>query len=40
MFAALLLIYVVALGGAEAILDRCLPHKPAFPEEEIKSSTE
>jgi hypothetical protein len=32
MFAALTLIYGITLGGAEAILDRYLPRKPASPE--------
>jgi hypothetical protein len=39
MFAALPLIYGITLGGAEAILDRYLPRKPASPEGEIKSPT-
>lgn len=40
MFAALPLIYGITLGGAEAILDRYLPRKPASTEGEIKSSPE
>jgi len=32
MFAALPLIYGIALGGAEVLLDRYLPRKPASPE--------
>jgi hypothetical protein len=32
MFVALPLIYGITLGGAEAILDRYLPRKPALPE--------
>jgi hypothetical protein len=37
MFAALPLIYGITLGGAEAILDRYLPGKPASPKEESTS---
>ncbi len=40
MFAALPLIYGLTLGGAEAILDRYIPRKPAALDGEIKSSTE
>ncbi|GAC1390688.1 MAG: hypothetical protein NVSMB38_09010 [Ktedonobacteraceae bacterium] len=39
MFATLPLIYGMTLGGAEAILDRYLPRRPASAEGEIKSST-
>ena len=39
MFAALPLIYGITLGGAEAILDRYLPRKPASLDGEIKSPT-
>jgi uncharacterized membrane protein YagU involved in acid resistance len=39
MFAALTLIYGITLGGAEAILDRYLPRKPASPEgDQVRSS--
>jgi hypothetical protein len=40
MFAALPLTYGMTLGGAEAILDRCLPRTSASAEVEIKSPIE
>ena len=40
MFAALPLIFGIALGGAEILLDRCLPGKATSSEGEIKSPSE